>query len=228
MKGNAVDEHFLYTLEGGISIKAGNDTLTLEAEELAIIPPGDWELTFHQAGHIYQLMTADESVAQAAHNAEHYQDGAPEVAIPEPGPEPNQGYQLRRYSTRDAFAQGGLVHAFRTRKLMMVPYPRFLEPRDETALSPHAHDDFEQGSIGLEGEWVHHLRTPWTPDKREWRDDIHLSAGSPSVLIIPAGIIHTSQGVAGEGMRLIDVFSPPRKDFAEKGWVDNAEDYPAA
>ena len=55
---------------------------------------------------------------------------------------------------------------------------------------------------------------------------MHLQIGSPSTTIIPAGVIHTSQGIAGDGMRLVDVFAPPRVDFSEKGWVDNAADYP--
>ncbi len=159
---------------------------------------------------VVQLITADEVLARQASNAARYAEGATEVAPVEPWPEPAGGYRLRRYSTLEAYARGGLVHAFRTRKLMMVPYARFLEPRDETALTPHSHADFEQGSIGLEGEW---MRVPWTPNRRHWRPDMHLQVGSPSTLIIPAGVIHTSQGIAGEGMRLIDVFAPPRMDF---------------
>jgi hypothetical protein len=173
-----------------------------------------------------QQVTSEEALAQKAANASIYANGAPEVAGGGPWPEPVGGYRLRRYSTLEAYARGGLVHAFRTRKLMMVPYARFLEPRDETQLTPHSHVDFEQGSVGLEGEWVHHLRVPWTPNRRQWRPDMHLQVGSPSTLIIPAGVIHTSQGIAGEGMRLIDVFAPPRMDFSERGWVDNAAEYP--
>lgn len=227
LSGTGVDEQFVYALEGGVSIIAGAEQETLGVEDLAIVPPGEWTIRFDRPGHVYQLITADEVLARQAVNAERYADGAPEVTPVDAGPEPVGGYRLRRYSTLEAYARGGLVHAFRTRKLMMVPYNRFLEPRDETTLTPHSHTDFEQGSIGLEGEWVHHLRVPWGQNRQEWRPDLHLQVGSPSVLIIPAGVIHTSQGIAGEGMRLIDVFSPPRMDFSERGWVDNAADYPS-
>jgi hypothetical protein len=226
LSGTAMDEQFVYALEGGVTVSAGTERETLAVEDLAILPPGDWTIQFERAGHVVQLVTADEELASKAANARHYVDGAPEVARSEPWPEPVGGYRLRRYSTLDAYARGGLVHAFRTRKLMMVPYARFLEPRDETQLTPHSHADFEQGSIGLEGEWIHHLRVPWVANRREWRPDSHLQVGSPSTLIIPAGVIHTSQGIAGDGMRLIDVFAPPRLDFSERGWVDNAADYP--
>jgi mannose-6-phosphate isomerase-like protein (cupin superfamily) len=224
--GTARDEQFVYALEGGVRITAGNDTETLGVEDLAIVPPGNWTIHFDQPGHVVQQITADEPLVKHAANAASYADGAPEVAKTVPWPEPVGGYKLRRYSTLEAYARGGMVHAFRTRKLMMVPYARFLEPRDETQLSPHSHADFEQGSVALEGEWLHHLRVPWTPDRRTWRPDVHLQVGSPSTTIIPAGVIHTSQGIAGEGMRLVDVFAPPRLDFSERGWVDNAADYP--
>lgn len=226
LSGEFVDEQFVYALEGGVRIVAGDENEALNAEDLAIIPPGKWTIYFDRPGYIYQLITSDESLAKNAFNAEVYADAASEVLPVEPLPEPVGGYRLRRYSTLDAYARGGLVHAFRTRKLMIVPYDRFLEPRDETTLTPHSHSGFEQGSLGLEGEWIHHLRVPWTANKQDWKPDTHLQVGSPSVLIIPAGVIHTSQGIAGEGMRLIDVFSPPRMDFSERGWVDNADDYP--
>jgi mannose-6-phosphate isomerase-like protein (cupin superfamily) len=226
MSGTAKDEQFVYALEGGVRVSAGGQGETLGVEDLAIVPPGDWTLRFEREGHVVQLITADETLVSQAQNSALYADGAPEVAKVEPWPEPVGGYRLRRYSTLEAYARGGMVHAFRTRKLMMVPYARFLEPRDETQLTPHSHADFEQGSVALEGEWLHHLRVPWTPDRRHWRPDLHLRVGSPSTTIIPAGVIHTSQGIAGEGMRLIDVFAPPRVDFSERGWVDNAVDYP--
>ncbi len=226
LSGNGQDEQFVYALNGGVSVMAGIESAALGVEDLAIVPPGAWTIHFEKAGYVVQQITTAETLAQQAANAATYADGAPEVAKTEPWPEPVGGYRLRRYSTLEAYARGGMVHAFRTRKLMMVPYARFLVPRDETALTPHSHADFEQGSVAMEGEWVHHLRVPWTPDKRTWRPDVHLAIGSPSTTIIPAGVIHTSQGIAGDGMRLIDVFAPPRMDFSERGWVDNAADYP--
>jgi mannose-6-phosphate isomerase-like protein (cupin superfamily) len=226
LAGTARDEQFVYALDGGVAVKAGAESQSLGVEDLAIVPPGEWTLRFERSGQVVQQITADEALAGLAPNAALYAAGAPEVAPIEPWPEPVGGYRLRRYSTLDAYARGGMVHAFRTRKLMMVPYARFLEPRDETQLTPHSHADFEQGSVALEGGWLHHLRVPWTANRKHWRPDVHLEVGSPSTTIIPAGIIHTSQGIAGEGMRLVDVFAPPRLDFSERGWVDNAADYP--
>jgi mannose-6-phosphate isomerase-like protein (cupin superfamily) len=226
VQGTGRDEQFAYALEGGVEISVGGAREALGAEDLSIVPPGAWTLAFRRAGQVVQLLTADEDIAARAWNAATYADGAPEVAKPGPWPEPVGGYRLRRHSTLEAYARGSLVNAYRTRRLMMVPYPRFLEPRDETALSPHSHADFEQGSVALEGGWLHHLRVPWTTNRREWRPDLHLEVGSPSTTIIPAGIIHTSQGTSGEGMRLIDVFAPPRLDFSQRGFVVNAADYP--
>jgi hypothetical protein len=97
--------------------------------------------------------------------------------------------------------------------------------RDRTALSPHSHADFEQGSLAIAGDFVHHLRVPWGPNANQWRDDEHLAASSPSLLVVPVEMVHTTEG-SGEGRHLlIDVFSPPRGDFIDKGWVFNSSDY---
>lgn len=224
--GRCVDEQFAYVIEGGVTVEGGGEQSALGPEHLAILPPGQWRARFDGRAALVQVMTAQEEMAGHAANAATYAQGAAEVAPVVPLPEPPGGYRLRRYSTLDGYARGGIVHAYRTRKLMVVPYSRFLEPRDETQLTPHSHADFEQGSLALEGEWLHHLRVPWTANRRHWKPDRTVKMGSPSTLIIPAGVIHTSQGVAGEGMRLVDIFAPPRLDFAERGQVDNAADYP--
>ena len=222
-----VDEHVVYLVEGRLKITTGSESAVLEGEGLAIAPPGVNLIAPEQDTVFIQVVTDAETIARLAGNAPFYGDGAPEVTPSAEWPMPTDGYRLRTYRLAEIYASGGMVNAFRTRKLMVVPYDRFLEPRDETALTPHSHQDFEQASVALEGEWIHHLRVPWTANRHDWRPDAHLEVGSPSTTIIPAGVVHTSQGVAGEGMRLVDVFSPPRVDFSLRpGVVRNADAYP--
>lgn len=98
-------------------------------------------------------------------------------------------------------------------------------PRDRKALSPHAHADFEQASLAVHGDFVHHLRVNWASDADRWREDEHLRAPSPSMVVVPVEMIHTTEGV-GEGRHLLlDIFCPPRFDFIDSGWVFNAGSY---
>lgn len=100
-------------------------------------------------------------------------------------------------------------------------------PRDRRALSPHSHAGLEQASLGVTGHFVHHLREPWGRNADQWRDDRHLEVAPPSLMVVPINLIHTSEGVRNESHLLIDIFSPPRRDFIAKGWVNNAFDYDA-
>jgi mannose-6-phosphate isomerase-like protein (cupin superfamily) len=118
------------------------------------------------------------------------------------------------------------MRIFRCTNLMINVLAKRATARDVTKLSPHSHADFEQASLAVEGEYVHHLRYPWTPDMTAWREDEHLEIGSPSVTVIPPNVVHTSRNVGGPGW-LIDVFAPPRVDFSTKpGLVCNADEYP--
>jgi mannose-6-phosphate isomerase-like protein (cupin superfamily) len=115
---------------------------------------------------------------------------------------------------------------FRSTNLMINILAKRQTPRDVTKLSPHSHVDFEQASVVIQGTYVHHLRYPWTADMTAWREDEHLEMGTPSVLIIPPTVIHTSRNIGGPGW-LVDVFGPPRLDFSQTaGLVCNADEYP--
>jgi len=104
---------------------------------------------------------------------------------------------------------------------MSINWIEYEGVRDRSNLSPHSHDDFEQGSLAIEGAFLHHLRVPWGPDANAWRDDAHLEAPKGSLCIIPPRVIHTTEGL-GEGKHiLIDVFAPARPDFVAAGWISN-------
>lgn len=95
------------------------------------------------------------------------------------------------------------------------------EPKPTDNMTPHTHATEEQCSLITVGRYVHHLRYPWTPDMSEWKEDEHLEVGSPSATLIPPGTVHTSQNVGEGPWQLIDIFAPPRTDFAEAGYVLN-------
>jgi len=97
--------------------------------------------------------------------------------------------------------------------------------RDVDRLSPHVHDAFEQASVDPAGRLRAPLPHPVDTRLRDWRSDEHHTTASPSVALIPPGIVHTTRAV-GDGLHvLIDVFAPPREDFRAQGWVLNDDDY---
>lgn len=108
---------------------------------------------------------------------------------------------------------------------LSINWVEYQDARDRSKLSPHSHGEFEQGSLAIDGHFVHHLRVQWGADANQWRDDQHLEAGPASMITVPVQLIHTTEGVGAGRHLLIDVFSPPRKDFIDKGWVANSADY---
>ncbi len=108
---------------------------------------------------------------------------------------------------------------------MSVSWIEYEGLRDRSKLSPHDHPDFEQGSLAIEGAFIHHLRVPWGADATNWRDDLHLKAAPRSLCIIPPRMIHTTEG-EGDGKHvLLDIFAPARADFVSQGWVFNQAEY---
>lgn len=220
------DEYVVLSNDLAVRIGAGGEEIELTPDMLAIVPPGASRIEVLSAGLLVRVFSSEATdVLAMASNAALYGDGAPLVAPLTSWPEPVGGYRLRSYRLADHIKPGSFLRVFQTRNLMVNPLVPWIEPRDVHKLSPHSHDDFEQGSLALESDWVHHLRTPWTPDMDDWRDDVHARIGSPSLTVIPPTIVHTSRSVGRMG-RLVDVFAPPRLDFARQGAVVNAADYP--
>jgi len=222
-------EYMLFVPPGVLAdVKAGGERLTVESDSLTIIPPGDSEIVAHGDGEIYRIFSsrAFDLTADSA-NDTVYSDDLADVAPLTEWPEPVGGYHLRTYPLKNVVSGDAFGRIYRSTNLMVNIFEPYEGSRDQTALSPHSHTDFEQGSLTMAGRFEHYLRTPWGRDRNEWREDVVVSCGSPSITIIPAGMIHTTAWFGSHG-RMIDIFSPPREDFSKRaGWVRNEEDYPS-
>jgi hypothetical protein len=232
LKRDNPDEYMVLLLPGTEAVaNANGERIESKGESLIILPPGESAMTVRKAGTVVRIFSSKASDLMAvAKNAATYGDGAPEVTPITPWPDPVGGFRLRHYDlSRIASPDPSplKMRVFRSTNLMINIFIPWTTRRDERKLSPHSHEDFEQMSLALKGKFVHHLRYPWSPDKTRWREDEHEHYDSPSVLVIPARVIHTTQDV-GEGVTwLIDIFAPPRLDFSSKpGFVLNAADYP--
>ncbi len=230
-RANNADEYMAILDGNGSATCSAENADTVEAGpgSVTIIPPGQSQIICHRGGHVVRCFTTRaEDLRALALNNDNYRDSAPECAPLVNWPDPPGGFRLRTYDILN-MERGTFSHIIRSTNLMVSIPERGAKRRDPHKLSPHHHDDFEQVSVGLSGTWVHHLRVPWTSDSTTWRDDEHVTFTSPSALVIPAGLIHTSQDIGEEDGWIIDVYSPPRADFSRQpGWVLNADDYPAA
>jgi hypothetical protein len=222
------DEFMVFLPDVGATLRAGGETLEAATESLTIVPPGASEIVAQGAGQIVCVYShRAQDLLALADNAADYAQPNPDVAPLVPWPTPADGFRLRHYPLAQYTKPDSNMRIFRSTNLMvnvMLPRP---VPRDVRKLSPHSHADFEQGSLAIRGQWVHHLRYPWTADMTAWRDDEHLEVGSPSLAVVPPKVVHTSRNVSEGGSWLLDIFAPPRLDFSGKpGAVANANDYP--
>ncbi|MDR8402158.1 hypothetical protein NE850_38195 [Paraburkholderia sp. USG1] len=224
------DEHMVLLPDAGVSITCERPVKRrdVSGNRLVIVPPGDTALVASQEGWVVRCFSARvTTLSDVACNASGYIVPHTDVAPIETWPEPVGGFALRVYDLSDGVRDGDKTRVYRSSNLMINVLCERTAPRDVSMLSPHSHADFEQGSITLKGTHVHHLRTPWTSDMGTWRPDVAEEVGAPSVTVIPPGVIHTTRNIGGESALLVDLFCPPRRDFATRtGMVRNADEYP--
>jgi hypothetical protein len=195
---------------------------------LLIMPPGRSRITLPDGGHVIRLYTTRSlDLAAKCANADSYARSHPNIPPLQNWPDPPQGFKIRLYSLEVPKAPGRFGRIWRCTTLMLNVPDVNVGPRDLEKVSPHHHDDFEQGSLVLSGEWQHHLRWPWTVNMHQWREDVHAAVGAPSLTVIPPPAIHTSTWSSPGENHLVDIFAPPRVDFSKNaGWVLNEAEYP--
>jgi hypothetical protein len=224
-----VDEYtgLMYSGSAPIRVTAGDATEEVREEAFVVIPPGDSTIEALADGPIIRIFSIfSEDLVEASLNRAAYEVPDLRHAPLIPWPDPVDGFRLRVYRLADTpIVQGRFGRIFRTTTMMINFLAEEPQPRDRFKLSPHFHDDFEQVSMAVKGDFVHHIRYPWGPDSTQWQEDQHDQVETPSITIIPPPTIHTTQGV-GPHQQLLDIFSPPRVDFSDQGWVLNAADYP--
>lgn len=222
-----IDEYCVLFPKAGGSIEWNGETTEVPCFSIAFVPKGDSRVTA-EGGEIIRLFsTQNKDLAEACGNARGYDTPRTHIPAFKPWPEPKDGWKVRYYSLDVAPEEGRFGRIFRCSTLMVNVLEPFDGPRDPSKMSPHHHDDFEQGSLALSGEFTHYLRWTWTSDMADWRDDQALEMGAPSMLVIPPPVIHTTRATGPGSNLLVDIFSPPREDFSNKpGWVLNGDDYP--
>jgi hypothetical protein len=211
-----------------LRVRCADQMEEIPGRRLAVVPPGRSVLEVSRPGRLVRVFSARAvDLAQAAPNAASYALPKPNVAPFVTWPEPPGGNRLRVYDLDVPPQESRFGRIWRSTNIMINYTEPRQGPREVTKMSPHAHPDFEQASLVLEGSFVHHIRWPWGTDMRHWRPDEHEICAGPSLCVIPPGTVHTSHQVSHGLNQLVDIFAPPRTDFSTMpAWVLNADDYP--
>jgi hypothetical protein len=229
-RAHQADEYMLLVPERDmpVTVQAADVVQQVSGYVLAIVPPGRSVITARGPATLIRIFSAASPDLNAmASNASAYAHQHPHIPPFREWPAPPDGSRLRIYDLDVPPVPGRFGRIWRCSTLMVNVHPLEPGPRDLARLSPHHHEDFEQGSLALKGSFTHHIRWPWTPDIKDWRDDDHVACPAPSLAVIPPPAIHTSAGTDPVLNHLVDIFSPPRMDFSKMdGWVLNANEYP--
>jgi mannose-6-phosphate isomerase-like protein (cupin superfamily) len=223
------DEHAILVSDGiVVEIAVGAEhPIRVTGPAFVVVPAGHSTVFGVEPGFVLRVFTArSEALVAQTRNRGSYATLDPAVtALPPRGPG-REASTLKVHRLADIPPdEERFGRIFRTDALMVNWFEPQVGPRDTDRLTPHSHDDFEQISVTLAGDFVHHMRRPWTSRLADWRPDEHVQVSSPSVTVIPPGIVHTTRAVGHERHQLIDVFAPPRDDFIAQGWVINQGDY---
>lgn len=229
-RSNQIDEYVVLSVDPavGFEVQWNGVNQAIPGASIAFVPAGSSAIRLKGKGAITLMFTTRNlDLVELCSNSKDYAVLNEHVPPFKPWPEAAGEQKIRFYSLDVPDTPGRFGRIWRCSTFMVNVLPPQIGPRDVTKLSPHHHNDFEQGSLALAGVYTHHIRWPWSADLTKWRNDDHESCGSPSIAVIPPPAIHTSQAMDDGVNQLVDIFSPPRFDFSQKeGWVLNADEYP--
>lgn len=208
----------------GARISAAGQSETARAHSVCVLPPGAVDLDFDTAGSAIVLRT--DGFAAGAINAADYAERHARVA-PIGTPYSRTGGPLIQVIAVDEIKAPAAKPRLRIVQsaTMSISWIEYSGVRDRSRLTPHNHEDFEQGSLAIAGSFLHHIRAPWGPNANLWLDDVHHTAPARSLTMIPPPLIHTTEGLGEERHVLVDVFAPVRHEFHAQGWISNGSLY---
>lgn len=222
-------EIMLLVLDAPVLIEGAGQRVEAPPRSICLLPPGSWTMQLAPAATCVALSSLNPGDHAGALNEDAYADPNPRInPVGAPYRPVRDADRIRILAIDQVSASPDKPRLKMLQSATLsINWVEYDGPRNRSALSPHSHTSFEQGSLALAGDFEHHLRVEWGPDADAWQDDRHVKLGSPSLMVVPVQIIHTSEGVGSGRHLLIDVFSPPRADFIANGWVANSGDYAA-
>lgn len=175
-----------------IRVEAGAESAELRERGVIVVPPGVSSVTANGNTVIVRLFdhrTTD--LLEKATNSESYAVPHPNVAPLVPWPVPNDGDRLRVYNVDQIPAEPGRFGSIFCTSAFMVNFIDLQEgpPRPRQALTAPPRR-LRAVLVAVEGSYVHHIRTPWTAKRSQWRDDEHQLVGSPRWRSSPAHGAH--------------------------------------
>lgn len=218
------EEAILIVADIGCRILASDEEVVVPEGSACLLPEGAFSLIAPQGTALVLIQSCTGGEPVGARNDVQYSSGDDGHIALAPAAKRDGGVRVIRAAEIRAPADKPRLKILRS-ATMSISWIEYTGLRDRSKLSPHSHTDFEQGSLAIHGDFVHHLRTPWGPDATAWRKDVHQNAAPRSLCVIPPQMLHTTEGLSEGRHLLIDIFAPARTDFLEKGWVSNAGDY---
>ncbi len=230
LEADSPTEYFAMLPGDGATLTWSGGERAVPGHTVCVMPRGKTSVRFRAEGECVRVFSPTPSTFE---HIPIYQAGQNQAAMPplrdivryqrvHPTGEPLV-YELDKTPNSVGMPRAKLFQS----ETMSINWVEYKGPRDRKNLSPHAHTDFEQASIAIDGTFVHHYRTTWVVNADKWREDEHVVSGRRTIALIPPPIIHTSEGIGDMRHILVDVFAPPRPDFIAKGQVLNAAEYRA-